>query len=121
MVSINNRDPRPIYEQISEGLKRLIISGVVSPDERLPSVRELAGSLAINPNTIQRAYRQLEAEGWCYSVPGKGSFAAAGHRQSERIEALLRTLRETVGELLFLGVSMGEIQSCLTAEGGEGK
>lgn len=121
MVTINNRDPRPIYEQISDGFKKLIISGVLGADEKLPSVRELAGSLAINPNTIQRAYRQLEAEGWCYSVPGKGSFAASGRRRdSEKIERLFRTLRETVSELVFLGVSMGEIQSCLTAEGGEG-
>ena len=52
MVTINNRDPRPIYEQISDSFKRLIISGVVGPDEKLPSVRELAGTLAINPNTI---------------------------------------------------------------------
>lgn len=121
MVTINNRDPRPIYEQISDSFKKLIISGVLGPDEKLPSVRELAGSLAINPNTIQRAYRQLEGEGWCYSVPGKGSFAASGRRRdSEKIERLFRTLRETVSELVFLGVSMGEIQSCLAIEGGEG-
>lgn len=121
MVTINNRDPRPIYEQISDGFKKLIISGVLGADEKLPSVRELAGSLAINPNTIQRAYRQLEGEGWCYSVPGKGSFAASGRRRdSEKIERLFRTLRETVSELVFLGVSMGEIQSCLVSEGGEG-
>ena len=123
MVTINNRDPRPIYEQISDSFKKLIISGVLGPDEKLPSVRELAGSLAINPNTIQRAYRQLEGEGWCYSVPGKGSFAASGHRRdSEKIERLFRILRETVSELVFLGVSMGEIQACISAEGGgEGK
>ena len=120
MVTINNRDPRPIYEQISDSIKRLIISGVLAQDEKLPSVRELAGTLAINPNTIQRAYRQLEAEGWCYSVPGKGSFAGSGRRQdAQRIEQLLLTLRETVSELLYLGVSRSEIQSCLAAEGGD--
>ena len=68
MISINTRDPRPIYEQIKEGLCRLILSGVLQTGERLPSVRELAGQLAINPNTIQRAYRELELEGFIYSM-----------------------------------------------------
>jgi len=121
LITINNRDPRPIYEQISDNFKRLIISGVLGQDEKLPSVRELAGELAINPNTIQRAYRQLEAEGWCYCVPGKGSFAGSGRRQdTQRIDNLMKTLRETVSELLYLGVSRAEIQSCLT-QGGEEK
>ena len=61
MVNINTRDPRPIYEQIKEGIGRLILTGVLGQGEKLPSVRELAGQLAINPNTIQRAYRELES------------------------------------------------------------
>ena len=76
MISINYRDPRPIYEQVKDGFRQLIFSGILKPDEKLPSVRELAGSLAINPNTIQRAYRELELEGCICSVPGKGSFVA---------------------------------------------
>ena len=70
MITINNRDPRPIYLQIKEGLCRLILTGVLAEGERMPSVRELAGQLAINPNTIQRAYRELESEGFTYSVTG---------------------------------------------------
>ena len=77
MISINTRDPRPIYLQIKENLVKLILSGAVGTDEKLPSVRELAGSLAINPNTIQRAYRELESEGFIYSVTGRGSYVAA--------------------------------------------
>ena len=68
MISINPRDPRPIYLQIKEGLCRLILSGAVKTGERLPSVRELAGQLAIKPNTIQRAYRELENDGFIYSA-----------------------------------------------------
>lgn len=60
MISLNYRDSRPIYEQIKDGLRKLVVSGAVRQDEKLPSVRELATSLAINPNTIQRAYRELE-------------------------------------------------------------
>ena len=74
MIQLNNRDPRPIYEQIKESLCRLILTGVLTEGERLPSVRELAGKLAINPNTIQRAYREMESEGFIYSVTGKGSY-----------------------------------------------
>lgn len=76
MISINYRDPRPIYEQIQVELQRLMLTGVLPPGSRLPSVRELAGQLAINPNTIQRAYRELEADGYILSVAGKGSFVA---------------------------------------------
>ena len=119
MIHINNRDPRPIYEQICDNFRRLIISGVLQPDEKLPSVRELAGELAINPNTIQRAYRELEMAGYCYSVPGKGSFVGAGADVNRRRkEELLSTLRESVRELAYLGVTWEEIQTYLS-EGGE--
>ncbi|MBR5178340.1 MAG: GntR family transcriptional regulator [Lachnospiraceae bacterium] len=75
MININYRDPRPVYEQVSDGFKKLIVAGLIKKDEKMPSVRELASTYAINPNTIQRAYRDLENEGYIYSVPGKGSFA----------------------------------------------
>ena len=81
MISLNYRDSRPIYEQIRDGLRKLIVTGALSADEKLPSVRALAAQLAINPNTIQRAYNELEGEGYIYSVPGKGSFAGAGGRR----------------------------------------
>ncbi|MBQ2634237.1 MAG: GntR family transcriptional regulator [Oscillospiraceae bacterium] len=119
MITVNYRDPRPVYEQIMDGLRRRIISGVLAPDERLPSVRELAAQLAINPNTIQRAYRELEQSGYIYSVAGKGNFA--GHRQevdAGRRETLLRTLRETARELRWLGVSREELTDCLREQGG---
>ena len=75
MITLNYRDARPIYEQVRDGLRKLIVSGAIADGEKLPSVRQLASQLAINPNTIQRAYNELEAEGWTASVPGKGSFA----------------------------------------------
>ena len=76
MLSLNYRDSRPIYEQVRDGLRRLIITGAIPAGDKLPSVRAMAAQLAINPNTIQRAYESLEQEGYAYSVPGKGSFAA---------------------------------------------
>ena len=84
MITINYRDPRPIYEQIQTELRRLMLTGLLPPGSRLPSVRELAGQLAINPNTIQRAYRELEADGYILSVAGKGSFVAQVDQLAEQ-------------------------------------
>ena len=110
MVTINYKDGRPFYEQVKEDLRRLIVSGALRAGDKLPSVRELAGQLAINPNTIQRAYRELEAEGYIVSVPGKGSFAAARERADDpRRTELLARLRETVRELTWLGMTLREI------------
>ena len=105
MISLNYRDMRPIYEQIREEIRRLVISGVLSPGEKLPSVRELAATLAINPNTIQRAYRELENEGYIYSISGKGSFAAPDTEAlSNRAEQSMKKFDELCSELFFLGV-----------------
>ena len=84
MISLNYRDARPIYEQIKNGLKRLIVTGALKEGDKLPSVRSLATELAINPNTIQKAYNELENEGYIYSVPGKGSFASGKRANAPR-------------------------------------
>lgn len=106
MFSINYRDPRPIYEQVKDRLRLAIITGSISADEKIPSVRELAGQLAINPNTIQRAYRELETDGFIYSVPGKGSFVGDCHAalEARRVE-LFNQLDATATEILHLGVT----------------
>ncbi len=110
MFSINYRDPRPIYEQVKDSLRRAIITGVIKPDERVPSVRELAGQLAINPNTIQKAYRELETEGYIYSVPGKGSFVGECRDALEaRRTELFGQLDATVTEIMHLGVTAEDI------------
>lgn len=104
MITINTRDSRPIYEQIKEGLCRLILTGVLQTGERLPSVRELAGQLAINPNTIQRAYREMEQEGFIYSMIGKGSFVSPLEQvDHSRIDAKKVQFREAALELMRLG------------------
>ena len=117
MISLNYRDSRPIYEQIRDGLRKLIVTGALATDEKLPSVRALAAQLAINPNTIQRAYTELEQEGYIYSIPGKGSFAAgdagaAGQRKKE-LEA---QLREMLRELKYLGATRPELEALLEEE-----
>ena len=110
MIHLNYRDHRPIYEQIKDGFRQLIVTRALSAGDKLPSVRELAASLAINPNTIQRAYRELEVEGYIYSVAGKGSFAAMTENAgSIRRETLLKSFDELVSELLVLGVPKDEL------------
>ena len=110
MLNLNYRDSRPIYGQIKDGLRKMIVTGALGPDEKLPSVRAMASQLAINPNTIQRAYAELEAEGFIYSVPGKGSFAAdRGQAPTGRREELFSRLREILAELRYLNVSDEEI------------
>ena len=106
MLLLNYRDSRPIYGQIKDGLRRLIVTGALAAGEKLPSVRSLATDLAINPNTIQRAYAELEREGFIYSVPGKGSFASDRRPEDPaRREELIARLRELVAELQYLGVA----------------
>lgn len=110
MININFRDSRPIYEQVKTTLRKLIVSGAMSPDEKLPSVRELASQLVINPNTIQRAYRELEQEGYIISIPGKGSYANLSDQVDEgRKKELLTATDEIVAELLYLGVTPDEL------------
>ena len=118
MISLNYRDSRPIYEQIKESFRQLILSGALAADEKLPSVRELAATLAINPNTIQRAYRELEAEGYICSLPGRGSFVMerSSPAAARKVE-LLKELAEIGWELRMLGASDEEIMESL--RGGE--
>ena len=119
MISLNYRDSRPIYEQIKDGLRKLIVTGALRTGEKLPSVRALATQLSINPNTIQRAYNELESEGYIYSVPGKGSFAAGNTGADEaRRKELTEKLRELAAELKYLGVT-GEELAALVSEAPE--
>ena len=110
MISLNYRDSRPIYEQIRDELRKLIVTGAIGVDDKLPSVRALATELAINPNTIQRAYTQLETEGYLYSVPGKGSFACRPQSADQaRRETLLEELKGLLSELRCLGMTQAEL------------
>ena len=118
MISINYKDARPIYEQIKSNICKLILSGAFPPDKKLPSVRELASQLAINPNTIQRAYRELEAAGYIVSVPGKGSFAAdtASLALKEK-EELFGELDAILSKLTEVGATPEEIAAHIAKAG----
>lgn len=120
MIVLDYRDSRPLYQQVKDSLRRMMLTGLLSPEEKLPSVRALATQLAINPNTIQRAYAELEAERYIYSVAGRGSFVSAGDGEHlRRIAELTGRLAPVLEELKSLGYTREQLLALW--EGGEGK
>lgn len=115
MFDLDLRSRKPIYEQLVDRLKELIVNEVLKPDEQLPSVRTLAQELTINPNTIQKAYRELEIQGFIYSLKGKGSFVnpIAKGMDKEKISQVKQELEKLILEALYLGVSVEELQAMI--------
>ncbi len=105
MINLDWRDKRAINEQITDKIKELIVSGILTHNEQLPSVRELSVSLTVNPNTVQKAYKQLEAEGYIYSIKGKGNFVNElddEYRENQKIP-LYNEIITAVKTLCYLG------------------
>lgn len=111
MFELDLRSRLPIYEQLIDKFKELIISEVIKEDQQLPSVRILARELTINPNTIQKAYRELERQGYIYSIPGKGSFVNSSMQNVnfEKINKLKEELKKILSEVMYLGMKKEEI------------
>ena len=120
MIAINYNDKRPIYEQIVERVKNLIFSGILEDGEQLPSVRSLAIELSINPNTIQRAYTELERDGYIYSVKGRGNFIRIEEGLWEkRKELLLEGLKKQIKECKSSGIRKEDLQQVISGIYGE--
>ena len=117
MILLDYKDRRPIYEQIVEKLKDLMICGVLEQDSQLPSVRSLATDLSINPNTIQRAYMELERRGFIYSVKGRGSFVAdTSSIRALKTSELNNKLGDWVEEAKRAGIKEDKAHSWLAEE-----
>ncbi|MDD4572547.1 MAG: GntR family transcriptional regulator [Clostridia bacterium] len=128
MITIDYRSREPIYQQIISRIEDLAASGLMSADEQLPSVRSLAVELSINPNTIQRAYNELERRGIIYSVAGKGSFlakpseAVREQKQADYLESFREQIRRAVSLGIKLEVLLGLCEKYYKqAEGGASK
>lgn len=114
MIHIDYKDSRPLYEQISSKIGELILYGVFEADSQLPSVRNLAIELAINPNTIQKAYGDLERKGYIYSVKGKGNFVSDTKKiQEEKKMDVMDKMKDLFQEALQLGISLEEIENTI--------
>jgi GntR family transcriptional regulator len=116
LILVNPRGGKPIFEQIKDGLRERILGGVWVPHDKLPSVRELAQMSAINPNTIQKAYRDLEIEGFIYSVAGRGCYAAEPPSDAieKRRSELLAKLTPLIRELRVSGMTAEELKRAVT-------
>ena len=117
MITVDMRDRKPIYEQLIDNIRTLAVQGHLKPDEHLPSVRQLAAELAINPNTIQKAYAELERRGFVYTVKGRGNFV---HYQDvlldEKKEQLSERIRQILQEADELGISRDELLASIGEE-----
>ena len=111
-MQLNYRDSKPIYEQIKEGIRRMIVMNVIKQDEKLPSVRVLACKYAIKPNTIAKAYRELEEEGYLYTKSGKGTFVADAKTARQSLTRNLKILfDQVVTELFVLETPVEELRT----------
>ncbi len=110
MIHIDYQDKRPIYEQVVEKIQTLIVKGAFEKDMKLPSVRNLAIELSINPNTIQRAYAELENNGFIYTVKGRGNFVASKeyYMDNERENAMEQVVK-SVRQAKELGIEKARI------------
>lgn len=115
MINLDFRDGRSLHEQIEAGIKELIINEILKPDDKLPSVRELSVSLTVNPNTVQRAYKQLETDGFIYSVKAKGNFVAPFEKaHSKRTDEIYESLKSLVKELKFMGENEASVTKIIS-------
>lgn len=105
MINLDYKDKRPLHQQISDGIKELVVSGILSADEKIPSVRELSVSLTVNPNTVQKAYKQLETDGFIYGVAGKGNFVSSlpKEKDTKKIDKLYEEVTLSLKSLMYLG------------------
>ena len=111
MILLDYKDRRPLYEQIVDKFSDMILKGVLKPDEKLPSVRNLAMELSINPNTIQRAYTELEHRGFLYSVKGRGNFVSDSDcLKEERKQEIKAKITEQLKEAHGHGITKNEIE-----------
>ena len=115
MFQIDNMSHIPVYEQLVSQVETYVLKGLLNPGDRLPSVRSLAGSLAVNPNTIQKAMGELDHKGIICSVPGKGCFISekAGEILKKEHRGELKGFKEQLRRFRMAGIERSEIEKCV--------
>lgn len=121
MIHIDYRDPRPIYEQVVDGVESLALCGALAADSQLPSVRQLAMELSINPNTIQRAYGELEKRGVIYSAKGRGNFISneVETLRGRKLTEIGTQVTALAAQARAIGATQSLLQSWIEKKGGE--
>ncbi|HBY20658.1 MAG: GntR family transcriptional regulator [Clostridiales bacterium GWE2_32_10] len=116
MFQVDLKSRESIYEQVMKNIKRLIISDVLKKDDKVPSVRQLATSISVNPNTIQKAYRELEREGYIYTVSGRGNFVSGNARVRDEIQVdkIKKEITSKLKEAVYNGVTIDELEILLS-------
>ncbi|MGY0374900.1 GntR family transcriptional regulator [Clostridium sp. JNZ J1-5] len=112
MINIDVRSSRPIYEQIIDGIKENILKGILMPGDKLPSVREMSSLITTNPNTVSRAYMELERQGVIETVRGKGTYVSSDYKpkvEEERMEKLKEDIKKIIVEAHYMGITKEEI------------
>ena len=119
MIQIDYRDARPLYEQVADQIEQLVLRGILAPDSQLPSVRQLATELSINPNTIQRAYSELEQRGVVYAAKGRGNFVSGDFSalRKRRLGELEREVRSLIAVARDLGADDEQLSLWLQTKG----
>lgn len=118
MIILDYKDSRPIYEQMTDKIRKLIINRVLEPDSRMPSVRSLAVDLSVNPNTVQKAYAQLEREGFLYTIKGRGNFVAYNENLKQHVkEDYAQKLQGLFKEAKEAGISHEELLAYVKERG----
>jgi GntR family transcriptional regulator len=116
VFQLDLKSRKSIYEQIVDNVKELIMTGMLHAEDKIPSVRELSKTLTVNPNTIQKAYRELEYQGYLYTVSGLGTFVASPAElpiDEKRVSEVKAQLRESMKELFYIGCSLDRIREIL--------
>lgn len=116
MFQLDLKSRKSIYEQVVDNIKELIIAGVLSPEQKLPSVRDLSKTLTVNPNTVQKAYRELEYQGFIYTVAGLGTFVSQTVSRlpdEQKVRELRASILTAMKELRFLGMTNTQINALL--------
>ena len=116
MFQLDLKSRKSIYEQVVDNIKELIMAGVLQTEDKLPSVRELSKTLTVNPNTVQKAYRELEYQGFIYTVSGLGTFVTApapSVMDDKKAHELRETIARAIRELQFLGMTKIQIKALL--------
>ena len=117
MFQLDLKSRKSIHEQVVDNIKELIISGVLSPDEKLPSIRDISKTLTVNPNTIQKSYKELERQGFIYTLSGLGSFVSSSldlKIDENRVSKIKHDIGNSIRELFFMGLKKDAVTTIVT-------